>query len=715
MCVYLTYVQPLTERLSAAIGHGCGWSEQIWANGDDTWETPRLSSILKQRTGEDLGVTLGTLDWRHAAVGIGRRFVGDEFARGYQAEIEEVEEPEVETDDPLDISAGRGSAIGVNRYAVPSDIVKHLSEKNIQTFRPLSESWHRFLGLESRSEGTDVEGEDADADEHTPPAKRQRMAMQATTIGLATPMSSNKADRTSRAWPTRTPSSAHSSSPSLPFVRSSGTGTPATTSTPATHSDSVFLSSPSLPRRRTDITTVVVPSSPPPLPSAIFGPSEDDVTRAVRKALNQPDGGRVTYRSAEQKAALQRIAEGRDPTLAVVLPTGGGKTLLFTAFACLDDPGMTVVVILYRRLMDETVENARAPKIDCLEWTYGVEDPATIVFVSADRLCGSFLDYISRMHSKGLLRRIYVDECHLAITAHSWRPRVAKLSQLRGIGAPLIILTATPPLWMEADLESTLSSTASTSWIRASTARRTTKYAVDESIAEGKLMDESVRRCKKLVAQLKRCERMIAYCRSKAECEALAAEFDCGYFHPGNPNNPEALKGWLTEGGMITATTALGTGVSYPGVMLVVHVGLPYGLIDFSQESGRAGRGGEQVDSIVLLEQGWEEREDAIRRRRRKAWDRDERAMVEFVKTRGCRRLVLARYFDRGEPADCETDDMARCDRCSSGITDAERSESGAAHDRSTVTDALDQISGGCVVCWVSGARGAVRGWQHGA
>ena len=28
--------------------------------------------------------------------------------------------------------------------------------------------------------------------------------------------------------------------------------------------------------------------------------------------------------------------------------------------------------------------------------------------------------------------------------------------------------------------------------------------------------------------------------------------------------------------------TALGTGVSYPDVMLVVHVGLPYGLIDFS-------------------------------------------------------------------------------------------------------------------------------------
>jgi superfamily II DNA helicase RecQ len=40
---------------------------------------------------------------------------------------------------------------------------------------------------------------------------------------------------------------------------------------------------------------------------------------------------------------------------------------------------------------------------------------------------------------------------------------------------------------------------------------------------------------------------------------------------------------------MIVVTTVLGTGVSYPGVMLVVHVGLPYRLIDFLQESGCAG------------------------------------------------------------------------------------------------------------------------------
>ena len=290
----------------------------------------------------------------------------------------------------------------------------------------------------------------------------------------------------------------------------------------------------------------------------------------------------ITYRSVEQQIALKRIMDDVDTALVVVLPTGGGKSLLFTAPACLDDPGMIVVVIPYRRLMDDTVRNARALRIDCLEWTHGVEDPATIVFISADRLSRSFFDYVGRMRSKGLLRKIYIDECHLAVTAHSWRPKVAELSELRGIGVPLVMLTATAPLCMESDLESTMSSTVSTSWVRASTARQTTKYTVDDSIADGRLMEEAIRRCKNLTGQLKRRERMVAYCRSKADCEELAGGLNCGFFYAGNPNNPEALKKWLTEGGMMVATTALGTGVSYPGVMLVVHVGLPYRLIDFS-------------------------------------------------------------------------------------------------------------------------------------
>lgn len=98
-----------------------------------------------------IGLRLTTHDYRHVAISIGREVIGEQFARGYTKETTEVEEVEVEDDDALEISAGRGAEIGVNRYGVSVDIVKHLSSRSIDTFRPLSRQWHEFLELASYS------------------------------------------------------------------------------------------------------------------------------------------------------------------------------------------------------------------------------------------------------------------------------------------------------------------------------------------------------------------------------------------------------------------------------------------------------------------------------------------------------------------------------------------------------------------------------------
>ncbi|KAG5927686.1 hypothetical protein E4U60_007959 [Claviceps pazoutovae] len=142
---YLVYDQPLAALIGDELGDGSFESEYIWANKSEPWHTPKLTSILKQRTGQDLGQELGTLQFRHATVGIGRRFVENCFAKDYyKDETGDVEEPEVATEDPLELSAGRGSALGARRYAVRSELVKHLTQDNIDTFRPLSQSWHVF-------------------------------------------------------------------------------------------------------------------------------------------------------------------------------------------------------------------------------------------------------------------------------------------------------------------------------------------------------------------------------------------------------------------------------------------------------------------------------------------------------------------------------------------------------------------------------------------
>lgn len=72
---------------------------------------------------------------------------------------------------------------------------------------------------------------------------------------------------------------------------------------------------------------------------------EEEIKTAMRKVLGCEE---VAFRSEEQKEALRTIVSGGQTTLlVVVLPTGGGKSLLFMAPACLAEPGVTIVVVPY--------------------------------------------------------------------------------------------------------------------------------------------------------------------------------------------------------------------------------------------------------------------------------------------------------------------------------------------------------------------------------
>jgi superfamily II DNA helicase RecQ len=100
-------------------------------------------------------------------------------------------------------------------------------------------------------------------------------------------------------------------------------------------------------------------------------------------------------------------------------------------------------------------------------------------------------------------------------------------------------------------------------------------------------------------------EKAVVYCRSKKDCEEMAERIGCGFFYSGHPDGDETLEAWKEQGGFIVSTTALSTGLNYEAVKAVIYSGLPYGLIEFAQASGRAGRDpDERVDSIVLLELG---------------------------------------------------------------------------------------------------------------
>ncbi|KAF2022509.1 hypothetical protein EK21DRAFT_19721, partial [Setomelanomma holmii] len=106
----------------------------------------------------------------------------------------------------------------------------------------------------------------------------------------------------------------------------------------------------------------------------------------------------VTYKSPEQKAALCAVVQGLSP-LIVILPTGGGKTLLPVAAAVLDNaapqesgrPSVTILVVPFRAFIKDMLVRLHYAGVKAVEWQAGAEGdcqnrrtPASIVLVSAD-------------------------------------------------------------------------------------------------------------------------------------------------------------------------------------------------------------------------------------------------------------------------------------------------------------------------------------------
>ncbi len=60
-----------------------------------------------------------------------------------------------------------------------------------------------------------------------------------------------------------------------------------------------------------------------------------------------------------------------------------------------------------------------------------------------------FAAYADGLRAAGLLRRIFLDECHTAITDAVYRTKLYRLNSLYKYECPLIFLTATLPVGME--------------------------------------------------------------------------------------------------------------------------------------------------------------------------------------------------------------------------------------------------------------------------
>ena len=92
----------------------------------------------------------------------------------------------------------------------------------------------------------------------------------------------------------------------------------------------------------------------------------------------------------------------------------------------------------------------------------------------------------------------------------------------------------------------------------------------------------TVAMCRRQQGRLKNGLKGVVYCNSKDQCEEIAEELGCLYYHADVIDRADRIKTWLERGGFITAMSALGTGVDFPGIVFILHAGVPWSMIDYT-------------------------------------------------------------------------------------------------------------------------------------
>jgi superfamily II DNA helicase RecQ len=465
-------------------------------------------------------------------------------------------------------------------------------------------------------------------------------------------------------------------------------------------------------------------------PAAEKTPSRDAILKALRVALRDDH---AQFRSPQQEEAV-RLAASKETPIVAVLPTGGGKSLVFMIPAMLPGAGVTVVVAPYAELKRQLVSRCVDVGLDCKQWPQARDSWPRVVIISAEAASSDdFLQWAADLRVSGRLDRVVIDECHLTFTAaHDYRKKLHGLVRLRSLGCPFVFLTGTLPPLSQRDFEEAMH-LQEVRYIRASSHKTNTKYSVAR-VGNGRGLLEVSKLVREGVSSAKADEKGVIYCGSRAKCKAMARLLGCHYYH-GEPEDFDAhfhaqreagFHSWLRgETSYIVATAALGTGIDVPGITHIIHLDVPHSLIDYAQETGRAGRAGEGVEAVIVVEdKDWPSSDPKAAGQ----LEPKQREVASLVQTSRCRRRVLGQCLDSDVRQCRDIEGAISCDNChreglawksemtAQGLIMAEEYGKRAARGLAKIEAALEEVreldKQGCRACWLfEGSDAARHSW----
>ena len=310
-----------------------------------------------------------------------------------------------------------------------------------------------------------------------------------------------------------------------------------------------------------------------------------------------------------QREAIESILSGKD-TL-VLMPTGGGKSIIYQLPTLVSD-GLCIVVTPLIALMKDQVDALRKRGISAVAVHSGLSSrqidialdnciygDVKFLYVAPERLSSEmFRLRVDRMN----VTLLAVDEAHcISQWGYDFRPSYLRIKELRRFmpNTPILALTASATPQVAKDIMKQLDF-AEPNILQSSFLRSNLSYSVRHT-------DDKEAQLMRIINNVPGCG--IVYVRMRKTAEQVANYLieqgeSASFYHGGLPNAERAIRQdeWISgKTRIMVATNAFGMGIDKRDVRFVIHYTMSDSLESYYQEAGRAGRDGKRSYAVILM------------------------------------------------------------------------------------------------------------------
>ena len=382
--------------------------------------------------------------------------------------------------------------------------------------------------------------------------------------------------------------------------------------------------------------------------------------------------GYDTFRPLQDEA-IKNVLNKKDSL--VIMPTGGGKSLIYQIPALIFD-GLTIVVSPLISLMKDQVEQLEEFGVPALflnstltpaQYQQNVSHlrsgRAKLLYLAPETL---MMESTQNLLSTLKIDCFTIDEAHcISEWGHDFRPEYRMLAKVRKNfpDAVCLALTATATPRVRDDIQQILEMKDSARFVASFDRKNLLLKVADKDNPLEQILD---------FLYTRKAQSGIIYCFSRRQVDELSADlknnghsvlpYHAGLSEQDRTRNQDAFI--RDDVRIIVATVAFGMGINKPDVRFVIHHDMPQNIESYYQQIGRAGRDGLKSDCLLLYSYSDKQKIQYFINQKegseKEVAEKHLKALIHYLEYSECRRKPLMEYF--GETY--EKQECGLCDNC---------------------------------------------------